>query len=191
MRPRASALALIGLIACAAAADAPRRDGPEYTADGQLRLPANYREWIFLSAGLGMTYGNTAPRGEPRFDNVFVNPSAYRAFLETGSWPDQTVFMLEVRASATAGSINKGGHFQDAVTALEVHLKDTTKFPATKWGFFQFEPGATTAKPLTANSSCQKCHAQHGAVDETFVQFYPTLVELAKTKGTFKASPEK
>jgi len=191
MRIRASVLASLGVIACALAADASRRDGPDYTSDGQLRLPANYREWIFLSAGLGMTYGNTAPRGEPRFDNVFVNPSAYRAFLETGMWPDQTIFMLEVRVSATSGSINQGGHFQDAVTALEVHLKDATRFPATKWGFFQFERSATTAKPLAANSSCQKCHAQHGAVDETFVQFYPTLADLAKTKGTFKVSLEK
>ena len=27
-----------------------------YTADGQLMRPDNYREWIFLSSGLGMTY---------------------------------------------------------------------------------------------------------------------------------------
>ncbi|HYU45886.1 MAG TPA: cytochrome P460, partial [Terriglobales bacterium] len=28
------------------------------------------------------------------------------------------------------------------------------------------------------------CHEQHGAVDTTFVQFYPTLLEIAKKKGT-------
>ena len=30
---------------------------PRYTADGQLTRPDNYREWIYLSSGLGMTYG--------------------------------------------------------------------------------------------------------------------------------------
>ena len=41
------------------------------------------------------------------FDNVFVNPSAYKAFLETGTWPDQTILVLEVRArAATRPSTN-------------------------------------------------------------------------------------
>jgi hypothetical protein len=31
---------------------------------------------------------------------------------------------------------------------------------------------------------CYSCHAQHTAVDTTFVQFYPTLIEIAKKKGT-------
>jgi hypothetical protein len=31
----------------------------------------------------------------------------------------------------------------------------------------------------------------NGAVDQTFVQFYPTLIPVAKAKGTFKASSEK
>jgi hypothetical protein len=28
------------------------------------------------------------------------------------------------------------------------------------------------------------CHDKNGAVDTTFVQFYPTLIDLAKQKGT-------
>jgi hypothetical protein len=31
---------------------------------------------------------------------------------------------------------------------------------------------------------CYSCHEQHAAVDTTFVQFYPTLLEIAKKKGT-------
>jgi len=30
---------------------------PEYTADGQLKFPANYREWVYLSSGIDMSYG--------------------------------------------------------------------------------------------------------------------------------------
>jgi len=35
---------------------------------------------------------------------------------------------------------------------------------------------------------CYSCHAQHTAVDTTFVQFYPTLIEIAKKKGTLSAA---
>ena len=27
-------------------------DGPNYTADGQLKMPERYREWVFLTSGL-------------------------------------------------------------------------------------------------------------------------------------------
>ena len=63
------------------------KTGPQYTADGQLKYPGQYREWIFLSSGVGMTYGPLAQAnqsGPPMFDNVFVNPDAYHGFLETG-----------------------------------------------------------------------------------------------------------
>ena len=86
-------LFLLPLLAClSSASERSRLDEPQYTSDGQLKLPANYREWIYLTSGLGMTYGfvesaaNTV-MGE-RFDNVFVTPQAYKAFLATGTWPD-------------------------------------------------------------------------------------------------------
>jgi acyl carrier protein phosphodiesterase len=40
-------------------------------------------------------------------------------------------------------------------------------------------------------ASCYSCHAQHGAVDTTFVQFYPTLLPIAKAKGTLSAEYQK
>jgi hypothetical protein len=160
---------------------------PRFTSDGQLMRPENYREWIYLSSGLGMTYGpvdSAAAPSSERFDNVFVIPQAYKAFLQTGSWPDKTLFALEVRYSASKGSINNGGHYQEGLVGLEIHVKDQTRFPS-KWAFFEFGGTQQTAKPLPANSSCQTCHAKNGAVDETFVQFYPTLISVAEAHGTF------
>jgi hypothetical protein len=29
-----------------------------------------------------------------------------------------------------------------------------------------------------------QCHEQQGALDTTFVQFFPTLIKIAKQKGT-------
>ena len=100
------------------------------------------------------------------------------------------MFVLEVRSSASKGSINKGGHYQEEVVAVEVHVKDQKRFPA-KWDFFEFGTAAKTAKPLGAKSTCQACHSTNGAVDETFVQFYPTLLPAAKAHGTFRAGMEK
>jgi hypothetical protein len=159
-------------------------DGPQFTPDGQLMLPNNYREWIHLSSGLGMTYGPAAraDQGNPMFDNVFVNPAAYRAFLEEGRWPDHTMFILEVRRSIEKGSINNGGHYQGAITALEAAVKDEARFPQ-KWAYLGFGR-SNKATPLPANSACNSCHSQNAAVENTFVQFYPTLLEVATHKGT-------
>ena len=61
-----------------------------------------------------MNYSAPSPaESNPRFDNVFdFPPSAYAAFLKTGTWPDKTMFMLEIRSSESKGSINIGGHYQ-------------------------------------------------------------------------------
>jgi hypothetical protein len=162
-------------------------DGPQYNADGTLQLPANYREWVYLSSGLGMTYGPASTNPQiPAFDNVFVNPSSYRAFVKTGHWPDKTMFVLEVRNATEHGSINNGGHFQSEIRAVEVEVKDEKHFPQ-KWAFFGFGK-KDTGTPNPATSSCNQCHGANAAVENTFVQFYPTLLEIAKAKGTLNAA---
>jgi hypothetical protein len=180
--------AIILILAAICLAAQTTTDGPRFTADGQLMLPKNYREWVFLSSGLGMTYGPAASANpaHPQFDNVFVNPSSYRAFIETGHWPNKTMFVLEIRSATQHGSINNAGHYQDAVQAIEAEVKDETRFPQ-KFAYFGFD-GKDKATAHPANSSCNSCHGQNAAVENTFVQFYPTLLEVAKAKGTLNAA---
>jgi len=163
-------------------------DGPRFNTAGELLLPKEYRQWVFLTSGLGMTYGPAAQANtsDPLFDNVFVNPSSYRAFLESGRWPDRTMFILEVRRSAGKGSINNGGHYQTGIAAIEAAVKDESRFPQ-KWTYFEFGR-AEKAVPLPANSVCNSCHGQNAAVENTFVQFYPELLEIARRKGTLNPS---
>ena len=73
--------------------------------------------------------------------------------------------------------------------ALEVHVKDEKRFPG-KWAFFAFDD-AKPATMIPTTASCYSCHADHAAVDTTFVQFYPTLLPIAKVKGTFSAAYRK
>jgi hypothetical protein len=173
--------------ALAGAESSAAADAPRFTAAGELVRPPDCREWVFLTSGLGMTYG-VPPSKEsdaPRFDNVFVTRAAYRSFLQTGRWPDKTMFILEVRSSQSKGSINNGGHFQTDMVAMEAEVKDESRYPG-KWAFFSFADGASTAKPLPTTERCYTCHAQNGAVDNTFVQFYPVLLKVAREKGTAK-----
>ena len=60
-----------------------------------------------------------------------------------------------------------------------------------KWAFFDLGTSAPSARALPADSRCQTCHAKSGAVDETFVQFYPTLIPVARAKHTFKETEDK
>ena len=160
-----------------------KADGPRYTADGQLMRPLDYREWVFVSSGLGMSYTQASPRADPLFDNVFVPRTAYRAFLDTGRWPNKTVLVLELRDSRSRESINAGGRFQSGFAAMEAHVKDQGRFPGN-WAFFRFEGSQPSGKLIPQTADCYSCHLEHGAVDTTFVQFYPTLFDVAKAKGT-------
>lgn len=166
-------------------------DKAQFNEDGELVRPVSYREWIHLSSGLGMTYGPNAPApGSPlRFDNVYVNPSSYREFLRTGKWMDGTILILEIRESESKGSINQHGHYQTSVAAIEANVKDTKRFPKLGWAFFDLSPREnqrSSVKPIPAGNRCEQCHSSEGAVDNTFVQFYPELIPVAKKFGTFK-----
>ena len=98
---------VVGLLIGAGSSD-PK---PQYTKDGHLLAPGDFREWIFLSSGLGMNY-NPQAGGHEMFTNVFVPQWAYHEFLKSGKWPDKTMFVVEERMAQSKGSINKVGHFQ-------------------------------------------------------------------------------
>jgi hypothetical protein len=155
-----------------------------YANDGKLKFPPNYREWMYLTTGIGMSYGpavQTAGR-PPMFTNVFVEPAAYRSFTQSGKWPDKTIFVLEIYSSATHGSINKNGHYQDTLLSYDVAVKDEGHNP--KWAYYNF--GLDQAPAKAFGDGCNQCHSKNGAVDNTFVQFYPSLLPVAWEKGTVR-----
>jgi len=186
-----SGLGLAGLAAAAvalgvgAAAQGPDT-APAYTAKGEMEFPSDYRTWVYLSTGYNMSYRAAAMPGMSQFDNVFVNPAAYAAFLKTGTWPDKTVMVLEVRQGDQRGSINRAGQFQTQRLGVEVHVKDVGRFPGG-WAFFDFA-GEGPGQLLPPSQPCYACHAAHAAVDTTFVQFYPTLKPIAAAMATFSAN---
>lgn len=187
------ALAAALLLPAAAQPATPASDAPTYTAAGEMNLPAGYREWVFLSSGLDISYDSSAApqTGHSVFQNVFVNPTAYRAFLQTGTWPDKTTLVLEIRGAAPKAGIDRRGQTQTEVHAIEVHVKDSSRIkPGDHWAFYEF--GSDPTARLTGRpASCYTCHEAHAAVDTTFVQYYPTLIDLAKAKQTLSPAYRK
>src|ERR1700734_2217508 len=97
----------------------------EYTSDGQLKFPEQYREWVYLTSGFDMSYSANAQMADHHmFDNVFVDPESYKGFVKTGTWPDKTMIVLEHRGAEGKGSINERGNFQSGLMDVEVHIKD-------------------------------------------------------------------
>jgi len=173
-----------------AAAGPPKSAGKaEFTSGGKLVRPADYRKWVFLSSGYGMSYAQNASDDPDHqmFTNVFVPPADYDYFLAHGTWPDKTIFVLEIYGSQSKGSINQRGHFQTGFMGLDVEVKDASRFP-DKWAYFTFNGTENASEAMSpARNDCWKCHDQNAAVEHTFVQFYPALLNLAKEKKTIKA----
>ena len=176
------AFAVWGVVSLTLRAQPVPATAPAYTADGRLDFPTTYRKWVYLSSGLDMSYLPDSFRSVSTFGNVFVNPEAYDGFVANGTWPDKTVLVLEVRRAEQNASINRGGRSQGDIVQTEVHVKDTARFEGG-WAFFAFR-GETTAAMIPRTANCYSCHQENAAVDTTFVQFYPTLLPIARAKKT-------
>jgi len=158
---------------------------PEFTPDGKLVRPVDYRRWVYVSTGFAMNY-SPQPGGPLLFTNAFVNPASYDYYLANGKWPDKTIFVLEEYGSSSKGSINKRGSYQSAFVGLAVEVKDEARFP-DKWAYFNFEGDAKSVSAITpAKNDCWKCHDQNAAVEHSFVQFYPELLKIARARNTIK-----
>ena len=161
---------------------------PQYMSDNKMAVPADYRSWMFLTSSLDLNYNTAATPGHHMLDNVFVDPDSYQAFLQTGTWPDKTILIKENRIAESAGTLSKAGQFQTGVMNLEIHVKDEARFPNGKWAFFVSSDGKAAGSLMQQTANCYSCHQDHGAVDTTFVQFYPTLMPIAQSKATLSAS---
>ena len=189
MKRSLSFVVLLALcFALLAAAPEEKSPTPQYDAKGNLLCPTDYRDWEFLSAGYGMNY-NAASGGPELFTNVFVQRWAYKEFLASGKWPEQSMLVIDAREAQSKGSINKTGHFQTDLAQLAVEIKDSSHNP-DMWAYYGFSPDAKTAEAMPKGNGCLSCHGEHAAVEHTFVQFYPTLKPVAKKFGTYDEKRE-
>ena len=116
---KTSPLLLSVIVLCAAAflaSAAPLPSSPEYTSDAQLKMPENYREWVYLTTGFDMSYNpGTMSMDHHMFDNVFVNPEPTQ-LRANGNGRTRPCSCSSFAWPEDKGSINQKGNYQGTET---------------------------------------------------------------------------
>src|SRR5262245_44934980 len=130
-----------------AGAQATSRYLPEYTASGDLILPKNWREWVFVGSPLTPNALNGGQANFPEYHNVYIEPGSYAIYKKTGVFPEGTIFFKELQLTTKPEENPDGsrtepsgrGFFPGALAGAEVSVKDTKRFAASGgWGHFEF-----------------------------------------------------
>jgi hypothetical protein len=193
-----------GIAAAAFAQSAPEPDNgdpltrsrqlPEYTASGDMKLPTNWRQWIFVGDPLTPDALNGGHANFPEYHNVYIEPGSYATYKKTGVFPEGTIFVKELQLTLKPEENPDGsrtepsgrGYFPGAFNGADVTVKDTKRFAESGgWGYFNFnhhEPKALTAK-VKAKSECAFCHIASAKRDEVWTQFYRILDEVPAPQG--------
>ena len=130
---------------------------PEYDKDGKLLRPTGYEKWVVVgtSIGLGYSDGDRQDADNPgTFHNVYLQPEAFDHYVETGKFPEQTVFIVTNNASQparTKGPVSRSGFVAAPTSGLEIAIKDTKKYP-DGWAYFLFHDKPDTSSPHQATA---------------------------------------
>lgn len=161
--------------------------GPQWTRDGQLKLPQGFHSWVFLGAPLTPHALNNGKAGFPEYHNVYIQPEAYQAYRETGEFPEGTILLKELQLTLPAihddGSrveASGRGYFPGTMNGVDISVKDSRRFSDTNgWGFFNFghhaPPYAKTAA-VQSKDACADCHEANGT-NMVFSKFYTPVLD--------------
>jgi Cytochrome P460 len=184
-----SAVAMATVFAQAASRDGSeltrKRYLPEYTAAGDLVLPKNFHEWVFVGSPRTPNALNGGTANFPEFHNVYIEPGSYAIYRKTGEFPEGTMFFKELQLTLPAANPDGSrsepsgrGFFPGKLNGADVTVKDSKRYADTGgWGYYNFnhhEPKARTAK-LQPKSECAYCHMASAKKDDVWTQFYPLL----------------
>lgn len=160
----------------------------EYNAKGQLIRPQDHREWVFVGAPVTPNDMNDGKAAFPEFHNVYIDPTSFAAYKQTGKFAEGTVILKEL-VSVGAKSMESGnGYFQGEFVSLEAMVKDSVRFKDEPggWAFFRFGE-APDYQPVGARMQTADCNACHSGSKEDYVftATYPVL-RAAKPKRNAK-----
>jgi hypothetical protein len=174
-------LTLIGTIALSIVMAAPPATVPriEFTAEGKLKLPTGYRNWIYVGASVTPNDLNGGAALFPEFHSVYIDPESFAQYEKTGKYRDGTVIVKELASVGDKKQPSGNGYFMGDFNSLEVAIKDSNRFKKEPghWGYFDFAYKPTVEKEAAPQNtvSCNKCHQDFAVEDFVFSQDYPVL----------------
>ncbi|HEY4367524.1 MAG TPA: cytochrome P460 family protein [Steroidobacteraceae bacterium] len=180
MKPTLMMGALVAAASLIALADV--QAAPAVDTQGNLHVPTDYRT-RFESLG-SWAVAADAGQGSKEMHVVYASPGTIAAFRKSGHFPDATVLVKEVFATAT-GSMTTGtvSHAQ-TLKGWFVMVKDTknthsgNKLWGDGWGWSWFDagnPDKTTSTDYTKD--CLSCHIPAKPTDWIYLQGYPPLMK--------------
>lgn len=162
---------------------------PEYDKDGKLLRPTGFEKWVVVGTSIGLGYSDgdsDDPKNPGTFHNVYLQPEAFDHYVETGKFPEQSVFIVtnnHSQPAKTKGAVSRTGFVAAPTSGLEIAIKDSKKYP-DGWAYFMFhdKPGKAAPQLRTGEKAfdrkdCFDCHAEHAAEDNVFTQFYSVLTD--------------
>jgi hypothetical protein len=158
---------------------------PEYTSKGELILPKNFSEWIYVGSPITPHGLNDGKAGFPEFHNVYIEPGSYEIYKKTNTFPEGTILFKELQLvldpkfpDGSRTETSGRGFFPGALNGADVIVKDTKRYPETKgWGFYNFNHSEPKAKVATVmpRDKCAFCHEGGAKKDMVWTQFYRLL----------------
>jgi cytochrome P460 len=149
-------------------------------ADGNLRVPANYRtSYQFLGSWAVAEVGQSPNQ----IHVVYASPGTIAAYRKDERFPDGSVLVKEV-FQATTGPMKTGtvshaqklnGWFVMVKDSKDSHPANALWGDGWAWSWFDADnPSKTTSTNYKVN--CLPCHVPARATDWIYVQGYPPLV---------------
>lgn len=161
----------------------------KFTTEGAVKMPKNWRKWIYVGTPLTPNALNGGAAPFPEFHNVYVEPKAFKHFERTGEWPEGTQIAKELVSvrkndndadTGASSEVSGVGYMMGEFIGLELTVKDNKRFKDQPggWAYFSFghqpQPYNATAEAFPSEA-CNACHEANAADDWVFTQFYPVI----------------
>ena len=156
---------------------------PQYTADGQLKVPVGFETWVFVGSNLALGYKDELKEttkleslraSQQQFHNIYINPEAYAYFVANKEFPDKTVLVMDVFTAPDRDPKNilTAGFYNGKQIGLQVAVKNLNRpdGKTTPWAYYTlmnpFDPVARDGAVGARARGCRMLRLPQGACQQ-------------------------
>ncbi|MBT4932464.1 MAG: hypothetical protein HN889_12515 [Rhodospirillaceae bacterium] len=172
-------LSILALFAIIISSGAEAATPARYSTDGDLMLPENWREWVFIGSPTSPDSMNSGEAYQPGFKYVYIDPESFAHWKKTGTFRNGTMIVQERLKVVEAEYMDNHALIPGDYIGLSAMVKDSKRYPDSIWGFFSFgrPPYGEQVPEIGSmdNLGCSGCHYEADQ-DWVFTRFYPVLL---------------